>query len=374
MSVATSFPNCPEDLTIDWLTSALHGSGVLPADASLTGFTTSLLGEGAGLMGTVVRIVPTYQGGRGPASIIGKFSTTSIQNQNTAAMLDLYGREVRFYTDLAPRMKGRCPVCYHAELSEDSRACVLLLEDFPDHSGGDQVAGASFDEARMIVIESARIHSSYWGGDRPEKLGEFGREWAALLRSGSGAAWTGMVERHAEVMPEYLQTLGEEYVQTVEPFHDYMSNFGSCTVVHGDMRLDNLLLDSNPGAQDPVVMIDFQAPLWAKGAQDLAYFLTQSVSVELRRTHEKELLQNYLAELDRLGLSYDMDNLWQDYRVAALSNFAVAVMISGLAPPNARAARFMRVTVERASAAFDDLDLLELLRSGNPRYRSKILN
>jgi len=43
--------------------------------------------------------------------------------------------------------------------ARDSRACVLLLEDLPDHCGGDQVAGASIEEVRAVVTESARFHS-----------------------------------------------------------------------------------------------------------------------------------------------------------------------------------------------------------------------
>lgn len=363
MTVRAAFPSCPEDLTAGWLTSTLRAGGALTSAAHLTDFTVNVLGEGAGLMGTVVRITPEYEGPAGPASIVGKFSTTNSDNQNVAAALDLYGREVRFYTDLAPGMRGRLPSCYHAELSDDSRGCVLLLEDFPRHRSGDQVTGATLAEARSVMIEAARLHSSYWGATRPANLNEFGGEWAQFLRAGAAGSWAGMVERHAEVMPEYLESLADEYVEKVDVFHNAMSD-GPCTVVHGDMRLDNVLFGVEPDAIDPTVLIDFQGPQWGKGVLDLAYFLTQSLDVELRRNHERQLLAVYRTELARLGVTYDADSLWQDYRIAALAVFAVGVMISGLAPTSERAAQYMRVTVERASAAFDDLDLLALLRRG----------
>lgn len=363
MSVKAAFPSCPEDLTADWLTTSLRAGGVLASDAHLTDFTVKVLGEGAGLMGTVVRITPEYEGPAGPASIIGKFSTTNSENQKVAAMADLYGREVRFYTDIAPGMKGRLPGCYHAELGDDSLTCVLLLEDFPEHRNGDQVAGATLAESRLAMIEAARLHSSYSGAARPANLSAFGREWAQFLRASAAASWAGMVQRHAEVIPPYLQSLGEEYVAKVEVVQTAMSD-GPCTVVQGDMRLDNLLFGVEANAIDPIVMIDFQVPQWGKGALDLAYFLTQSLDVELRRNHERELLEIYRTELARLGVTYDGDDLWEDYRAATLAVFAIGVMISGLAPTNERAAQLMRVTVQRASAAFDDLDLLTLLRQG----------
>jgi len=363
MSVKAASPKCPEELTADWLTTSLQAGGALTSDAHVADFIVTVLGEGAGLMGTVVRITPRWEGPAGPESFVGKFSTTNPDNQNVAAAFDLYGREVRFYTDVARGMRGRFPTCYYAELSDDSRGCVLLLEDFPQHRTGDQVVGATLAEARSVMIEAARLHSSYWDAARPATVGRFGAEWSPFLRAGAAASWAGMVQRHADVMPDYLQSLGDEYVGKVEVFHNAMSD-GLCTVVQGDLRQDNLLFDREPNAADPVVMIDFQNLQWGKGALDLAYFLTQSFDVELRRNHERDLLEAYRAELARLGVAYGANALWEDYRMAALAVFAIGVMITGLAPTTERAARFQRVTVQRASVAFDDLGLLALLRKG----------
>jgi len=41
-----------------------------------------------------------------------------------------------------------------------------------------------------------------------------------------------MVERHAEVIPDYLRALGDEYGGTVEPYHDYISG----DAISGDAR------------------------------------------------------------------------------------------------------------------------------------------
>ena len=59
---------------------------------------------------------------------------------------------------------------------------------------------------------------------------------------------------------------------------------------------------------------------------------------------------------------YTVEQLWDDYRLAALYLFVYAVVIGGtLDPSNERGLAFMTKLMERATATIDDLDLLSLL-------------
>ena len=58
----TDYPTHPE-LTTEWLTATLEAAGVLHG-AQVTGFSTSPVGEGIGMLGILVRVAITYDGPR----------------------------------------------------------------------------------------------------------------------------------------------------------------------------------------------------------------------------------------------------------------------------------------------------------------------
>jgi hypothetical protein len=361
-----TIPNSPEELESGWLTDSLRGGGAIGPRCAVTDFETELIGQGAGLIGTVVRIRPSYEEavGEEPVTIIGKFSTTNEQNRDVAADLDLYAREVNFYRELAPALGEGCPACYLAILREDRRGCVILLEDFPDHAPGDQVRGCSLEEAEMVMRSAARFHATWWEAERPKILAPYADDHGQLARELALTVWPKMVSNWGHLMPPYLRELGQEYFDLISVQQRSISTPPNNTVAQGDMRLDNILF-ADGRAAPPLVMVDYQGPVWAKGVYDLSYFLTQSIDTDLRREHERSLLDAYRAELATLGIEYDAEECWQDYRRASLCTFALAVSISGaLDADNDRTRNFMRLTISRASTAFDDLKLLDLLREG----------
>lgn len=353
-----SLPRTPDELTVHWLTESLDASGV--AHGPILDFTTVVLGEGAGLAGIVVRVVPRYADGVGPASLIAKFSTTNEANLNTMAAFDLYRREVTFYRTLASKVKGRCPDCYRAEISDDGRACVLLLEDFPDHAVGNQVTGCSVAEARLLVVEAAKLHATFWGAAAPDGVRPYKGLHGQMAEHMATAMWPGAIANFPDSVPERIREVHSEFLAALPALHDWIMT-APTTVTHGDFRLDNLLFGP-AGHSDPVVLLDWQGVLWSKGIQDISYLLTQSIDPAQRREHEKPLLETYRAELASLGVDYAEDQCWLDYRRTALCNFAIAIAIGGLEATNDRARVYQQATLERAVAAFEDLDLLALVR------------
>ena len=128
------------------------------------------------------------------------------------------------------------------------------------------------------------------------------------------------------------------------------------TIVHGDVRLDNLMFDD-----EHIVLLDWALSV-STGLQDVAYLLSQNVTTESRRAHEQELLQHYRDGLAAHGIEYPADKTWNDYLVGVLYMFCYAVVIAGtLDPSNERGAAFMEQLVARASATMMDHDILSLL-------------
>src|SRR5262249_22073095 len=129
------------------------------------------------------------------------------------------------------------------------------------------------------------------------------------------------------------------------------------TLAHGDYRLDNMFF--NDGT---LALCDWQLVCTARGAYDLGYFTTQSINVEQRREWEPALVRHYYDGLVGGGVSgYSFDDLWQDYRVAALFCLVYPVIAGGsLTVEDERHVRLCRALFERCTAAIADLGCLEL--------------
>ena len=151
----SSFPTSPEELSPQWLTDKLG--------YDVTSFHVEALGEGGGLLGLVTRL--HLDANEGPNTLIAKFPTKTEGNRAVATIYDMYAREYRFYTQVAPNVPMRSPACYHAELNEQNSDFVLLLEDLQGFELGDQVKGCSVDQAHQVIQSIASLHRNTWQPD-----------------------------------------------------------------------------------------------------------------------------------------------------------------------------------------------------------------
>ena len=157
----------PGDVDAAWLTAVLQAGGV---DAVVSDF--SARGVGTGQIGDSVRFQLTYaRGGEtAPASLVGKFPAAGEESRATGIALGNYIREVRFYQQLAPKALIHTPRCYFTDVDEATSAFVLMMEDLAPAEQGDQLAGVTLDQARLVVVEAARLHASHWGDEGLDAL------------------------------------------------------------------------------------------------------------------------------------------------------------------------------------------------------------
>ena len=160
MAATPTIPAGEGALSSGWLSEALG--------FKVDGFEVQHFSEGAGVIGLVTRVL--LDAPDGPDSIIAKFPSPAAENRQVAATYNMYGREVQFYRDIAPRLELRTPHCYYAVHDPDTQDFILLLEDLADYRIGDQVAGCSLDEARSVVDAIARLHASTWTGQALPEL------------------------------------------------------------------------------------------------------------------------------------------------------------------------------------------------------------
>ena len=302
----------PGAIDAGWLTAVLQTAGI---DSVVRGFTAANVGTGQ--IGESIRFKLDYarRSDDAPASIVGKFPSPGEESRQTGHALSNYLREVRFYQQLADGALIKTPRCYFTDVDEPTSEFVLMMEDLAPAEQGDQLAGVTLDQARLVVIEAARLHASHWGDDSLDDLA-----WV----SGSKAAppsmvtpelvqmlWQGFKGRYGErLKPEWI-AVGERLTSAgidAAAGHD-----GPRCLTHNDFRPDNMMFGGAQGGY-PVTVLDWQSFAYGAGPTDVAYFLAGALPADVRRRAEPELLALYHGELTRLGVSgYSMADLKRHY-------------------------------------------------------------
>ena len=354
-------PASPEVLTPVWLGAALRDGGM---DVDLAEVGIETIGEGAGMMSRLVRAHLHYLRGRGPGSVIVKLATPSAGNLATAEAFHLYRREVGFYRAVASSIDMRLPRVYYGDIRGEARF-VLVMEDLVDYENGDQVVGATHDQALQAVTALAGIHAPFWDdvdrGDLDFIPYHYPSYHSQALQRGASAGWDVVAELAGEVLPKALRSQRNCFLNAIPRMQAWITE-APRTIAHGDYRMDNLFFGRAPG-HSSVAAVDWQGVLRCKGIHDLAKFLSQSLGTETRRDHERQLVGRWHASLLRAGVTgYPLEAAWEDYRRAVLYLWTYIAVVGGtLDPHNARGRRWMLEMIRRGATAIEDLEVFPVL-------------
>jgi Ecdysteroid kinase-like family len=360
MAGRPALPPHHSEIDAAWLTGALRAAGL---DVTVASVRRGSLGEGAGLMSGLARLELEYASGDGPPVLILKHPADNAANRAVADTFHLYAREVLFYRDVADRCSARTPHVYYAEI--DGSDFVLLVEDLSAYRIGDQIVGATLAEAQATMRWMGRLHATFWGRvDDPslEFLPMVHPSYSSEgLMQGAAYGWGPMVANFEGVVPAHIAALEDRFLAALPAVFERMAT-PPLTVLHGDVRMDNLFFGDAAG-QEPLIAVDWQGALRGRAAQDLGYFMSGNVPVAVRRTHERDLIALWHSELCASGVTgYTAEDAWRDYRNGMLFTWTHAVVIAGtLDHANERGRAYVTEMLRRATAAFDDLDLASLL-------------
>jgi aminoglycoside/choline kinase family phosphotransferase len=156
------------------------------------------------------------------------------------------------------------------------------------------------------------------------------------------------VREFGERFPSLIQWLLEEF--TRPPY----------TFLHGDLRLDQLFFAVS--ADDPpVTVVDWQLTSKGRGAYDISYFLSQSLTADTRRSCEDQLIERYAERLAEHGIDYPRDQLRHDYRLTTAWCFLYPIIGFGrIDVANDRQLQLLRTMLDGAVMAIEDHDALSL--------------
>jgi hypothetical protein len=317
----------PGDVDAAWLTALLAANGI---DARLAGFQAKAIGTGQ--IGDSVRFRLDYAAAApgAPASLVGKFPSADPDSFRTGVMLGNYARDVHFYRQLAGAARIATPRCYAAELREETGEFVLMMEDLAPAEPGDQLRGVTLDQARAVIDEAAKLHASHWENPAVEDLPWVSGTRAAPASQATGdlvgMLWQGFRARYAERLEPAWIEVGERLIARFDRFAAIWT--GPRCLTHNDYRPDNMMF-ATPAGGRAVTVLDWQSLSLGSGAVDVAYFLAGALPPEVRRAHEVELLDRYLAALEAGGVrGYGRETLARDYAPGAFLLFLTAFFAS----------------------------------------------
>ncbi len=234
---------------------------------------------------------------------------------------------------------------------------LMVFEDVTARGGDPR------DATRPITVSLAadglaglaRLHAMYWddpAAHRPEL--SWLADWAVTdgwLQGLARCIPIGM-DRIGRHLPRAVYALGPEGVVDAWSRYVALLDRRPTTMLHADAHIGNTFV-----ADDHLGFLDWQVARAGNWSQDVGYFLQGAVTEDDRRAHERDLVERYLAALDR-----PVERAWTWYRASAVYGLGIWLSTAGTDGyqepeiSTALARRYGRATVDLESlAALDDL-------------------
>ncbi len=400
MSAPREFiPEHLAELTPQWLTETLAANGSLHPARTVMDTRATMLGDGEGFLGDIVRLdlILDEPCDQSLNSLIVKLPKHA--NRAFGEMLGAYEREILFYREMAPNLPTRTPEIYYGALDRDAgsekqaeilavldklplwmnrslaslglwvasrkqRRYLLLMEDLRDIEPGDQIQGASLTDTESVIRTIARTHAQYWNSPELEN-----RFW--LISMGISARMRYGMFRNS--LGEFRERFSHLFAQGMDQPIDWLIENGADltralvadapeTLVHGDLRLDNLFF---PGVstEEPVV-IDWQLVQRGPGIYDVAYLISCALDPATTDAEVTGLLEAYRDALAQHDVTnYPFEALERDYKrsmLAILQTLATTGQVE-MGEGDDRGVALIDLWIERLFARVTQIDLRAVL-------------
>jgi aminoglycoside/choline kinase family phosphotransferase len=348
----------PDKITPEWLSQLLAMNGI---EASIKQFRHSPVGTGQ--MADNYRLHLEYgdKPADAPDTLVVKVSSSNPTSRGAGASGG-YATEVKFYLDLARELAIRTPRCYHGDISDDRDEFVLVLEDLAPAEQGDQIRGCTAEQAELALTNLAGLHGSSWCDDTLDR-----HDWLSRVTPDVAKLFTNILVPSTEGFIErYGARLHADDVDVLRKFASAAEGWlvGRPKIfapVHGDYRLDNLMFGTAKGGA-PVAAVDWQTLSIGHPGRDVAYFLGNSLTPELRRANEESLVAAYHKALLGIGVSnYSPEQCFEDYRYGQFQGPLVTVLGAMAVIQTDRGDEMFMAMCSRSCQAIRDLDSIGLL-------------
>lgn len=240
--------------------------------------------------------------------------------RETLAVLHMAENEVNFYNRVQPEVPDLAPRAHYARSYPGGRF-LLVVEDLESAGLRPYVLADECTLAHALAVAEAqaRLHARYWESPRfatdlswvRPRTRRFGFHWHQATFGLARAAY--LDGPAGQLLPPELRDLVRFWDANDRAVYDYWDSLPQ-TVLHGDSHLANTFARPDGRAG----YYDWQVVYRGHGPRDLAYFVLNGVSDELRRAHERDIFGRYAGTLRELGVAFDEDRLWRDYCLFAM--------------------------------------------------------
>jgi len=323
---ATSVPQTPDEVTAEWLTSALRtrwpGIDVMGVEALP-------LGEGIGQMSVLKRLILDHRGAAdAPQRMILKLHTPFPDMRAVADRYHMFEREVNFYRRFAAHVPVRVPDVYHAQL-DGPTSCVLLMEDMSDWRSPDQIDGPTQTQLQLAIDRLAALTGRFWNSAELDAESDWLPDWSVAYMRAAADDYRGCVPEYLRRFESKLPHRTRHAVETIAARMDgLLDELGRARQVltHYDFRVENMFFQGD-GDVSELCLVDWQLVMRGRAGWDYAYLTGTNLPIEARRQLDGPLRDRYLKGLQAAGVSdYTRSDLDQDIALNTMAMTIISVI------------------------------------------------
>ena len=359
------------EITAEWMRQALAAGGT-SVPSEIAEVEVQKLSEVTNALGNLYRcrMIVSDGGEANPASVIVKLPSSDAMAFRFSRWLSLHRREYVFYRDIAPYGYVRAPTLFYGDFNADTNRFVLVMEDLGHMRGIPQSVGVDPARARQAIQQLAGLQGRFWeAADDPalSACGDFlNTRQRRIMQTVYLLTLPAALDRFGDLFTAETRRLALRFGFRIAA-HFAARSAGPNTVVHGDFRADNMLFDEGEQA-DGLALIDWQGCGIGCGMYDVAFFLGTSVTSEVRRRIERDVLGEYHAIVSSLGAeNYTVEDCWRSYRQNMLGTLMPMVIGCGaLDMSDPALVNQTRELLSRVLTAIEDLDSWDFMPPREP--------
>ena len=328
-------PNSKNEITLKWLKHILRNSeyknpSTFEIDNSFNN--QSILGE-------IVKIRINNSNGV-QKSLIVKFQKCSNKT-----------RESHIYNLLLNAGINSIPKIVHS--CTDG---TIIMEDLSWCSIASIVNGCNIEKAKNVLSAIADIHNKFINkNDVP--IFDY-KKFSKVIDYNMQQSWSKYVNQY----PIKIGSLEKDFYWIWQNPEIVSKTYveGKLALSHGDLHLENILFQTN----DEVKIIDWQLSDKKNMAFDISYFLIQNLTLEQRKTSEKQLIEYYYNLLSEdIKENYSYKNFLLGYRACITRSMVSSVMYNGDRFKHRNDYReFSDTIAERVISAVNDWNPIEAVK------------
>ena len=253
-----------------------------------------------------------------------------------------FQREVLAYQILQPLGGKYVPRCLASASVPDGSDGFLLLQEINPCRTGDQIQGLSFRELSSVAKSIGAVHARFWNSNQLRKIKalplhhynrahEAGKHAQTFLRHCRSL----LTKMDAKRIQHFLPTIAQALQRAKKR---------SITLVHGDLRADNLLL-----VRSKALIVDWQIAARGLGAFDLARVIGGSSTRPLTLRDQQKLVSIWHQTLRQGGVrGYNLSDAWWDYRIGVALTLSIPITNgSTLVQLSTRGRKIARLMIHR---------------------------